>query len=69
MSETNTALALMEQETTSINVTGVPIRLMAEIRELASKETRGVNSKACVRLLQEALEARKAKTPSAKKGK
>ena len=54
-------------ETTSINITGLPVEMRAEIRRLAAIETRGIDSKMGVKLLAEAIEARR-KAKSAKKG-
>ena len=51
-------------ETTSINITGLPVEMRAEIRRLAAIETRGIDSKMGVKLLAEALEARKRKENS-----
>ena len=48
-------------ETTSLNISGVPVDVIAEIRRLAAEETRGIYAKMCVKLLMEALEARKQK--------
>lgn len=55
-------------ETTSLNISGVPVDIRAEIRLLAAQETRGIDAKMCVKLLIEALEARRAKQQGQKEG-
>lgn len=53
-------------ETTSISISGVPVETCREIRKLAADETRGNNSKMSAILLQEAVDARKARENSGK---
>ncbi len=48
-------------ETTSINVTGIPINTAAKIRRLAAAETKGKTAPMVVILIKEAIEARKNK--------
>lgn len=46
-------------ETTSINVNGIPIDTVAKIRRFAATETKGKTAPMVVILIQEAIEARK----------
>lgn len=48
-------------ETTSINVTGIPQQVAREILRLAGIETRGKANQMCILLIKEALDARKSK--------
>ena len=61
MNDKETDTAIFSEETTSINITGLPVSLRAEIRRLAAEETRGIDSKMGVVLLREAIEARRAR--------
>lgn len=48
----------MNNETTSINVNGIPIDTAVKIRRLAAAETKGKNAPMVVILIQEALRRR-----------
>ena len=49
----------MNNETTSINVNGIPIDTAVKIRRLAAAETKGKNAPMVVILIQEALRRRR----------
>ena len=59
MNDHETDTKIISEETTSINITGLPVSLRAEIRRLAAEETRGIDSKIGVVLLREAIESRR----------
>ena len=59
MNDHETDTKIISEETTSINITGLPVSLRAEIRRLAAEETRGIDSKMGVVLLREAVESRR----------
>lgn len=50
--------------TTNINISGIPVEWIPEINKVSDNFSKAVRT-----LISEALEARKTKTPAAKKGK